>query len=62
MYKIYRVSNDACDDPPVVGDVVGEDGDFMAACDKADDIMHVEQNTSVAFFVVPGGYSVGLIG
>jgi hypothetical protein len=71
MYSIYRVSVDSAEerDPDEWADEAPTGGarlparfaTFMAACIEADATMQREQNPTVAYFVVPGGYSTGLV-
>ena len=62
MFTVYRVPVDSYDDPPECGTVVEQFNSFPAACREADDAMYRERDPQSAYFVVPGGYSTGLIG
>jgi hypothetical protein len=62
MYQIYRVPVDAYDDPPVCGTPLPQRfNNLPAAIREADRTMEQEHDPKVAYFVVPGGYSVGLV-
>ena len=63
MYRVYRVPVTATEDPPKSGEALKmKFNNFPAACREADRVMYEERNPNVAYFVVPGGYSCGLIG
>ena len=61
MYTLYRVPVDAYDDPPVCGTVLRKFNNIVSAIRDAERTMEQENNSQVAYFVVPGGYSCGYI-
>ena len=61
MHTVYRVPVDAYDDPPVCGTPLRRFNSFPAAVRDAERTMTQERNPKAAYFVVPGGYSCGLV-
>jgi len=60
-YEVYKVEATAPDDPPACGEVVRSAKTFAKACILADRVCDMERDPAFAYFVIPGGYSVGLM-
>lgn len=64
MYTLYRVPNDAYDDPPICGKALRRFNNYTSAVRDAERTMNEELDPKSAYFVVGSlgvDYSCGLI-